>query len=80
VTIMVYFADGVLDEVRKIRFSDFRISFQNCARQTNISIEVKAALSSLLTLNFQTFKKSQLQTAGSITYVTHRKIRLNMFL
>ncbi len=30
-TIMVYFADGVLEEVRKIRFSDFRISIQKKA-------------------------------------------------
>jgi hypothetical protein len=28
---MVYFADGVLEEVRKIRFSDFRISIQKKA-------------------------------------------------
>ncbi len=44
-------------------FKAFKNSVIDCLRQTNISIEVKATLSSLLTLNFQIYKKSQIQAA-----------------
>ena len=44
-------------------FRAFKNSVIDCLRKTNVSIEVRAELSSLLTLNFQTFKESQLLAA-----------------
>ena len=44
-------------------FRAFKSSVIDCLRRTNVSIEVRAELSTLLTLNFQTFKESQLLAA-----------------
>ncbi len=58
-----YMKKKCLNSVYNENFSFFKNAIIKCLRMTNIGKEIREELSGLMALNFQIFKKSQLQAA-----------------